>query len=95
MNIRIRPIYLFPLLFVLLGLPAVATAQKKTVVEKVLVTQKSKTLRDGSQYKGDMMLMRPHGRGKLTYTDGTVYQGYFAYGKRHGQGTMTYKNGEK
>ena len=52
------------------------------IVQKILTLQKSKTLRDGSQYKGDMMLMRPHGRGECTYTDGTVYQGDFEYGKR-------------
>ena len=54
------------------------------VVVRILTTQRSKTLRDGSQYKGDMMLMRPHGRGKMTYADGSVYQGYFERGKRHG-----------
>ena len=52
------------------------------VVKKVLTTQKSKTLRDGSLYKGDMMLMRPHGRGKRTYTDGAVYQGVVSVNAR-------------
>jgi len=65
------------------------------IVKKILTTQKNKVLRDGSQYKGDMMLMQPHGRGKRTYADGSVYQGQFEYGRRHGEGTMIYANGEK
>ena len=79
---------------VLSFVPSVASAQGN-VVEKVLTRQRTKTLKDGSVYKGDMMLMRPHGKGKCTYTDGTVYQGQFEHGRRHGQGTMTYLNGEK
>ena len=74
--------------------PSKVEAQE-TIVEKVLVRQKAKTLKDGSVYKGDMMLMRPHGKGKCTYPDGTVYQGKFEYGKRHGKGTMIYINGDR
>ena len=68
-------IYILLLMMALLAMPLSAQAQKN-VVEKVLTRQRAKTLKDGSLYKGDMMLMRPHGRGKRTYTDGTVYQGY-------------------
>ena len=64
-------------------------------VRKIMTSKKEKILRDGSYYKGEMMLMRPHGIGERTYTDGTVYHGQFERGHRHGKGAMIYANGEK
>ena len=86
-----RPfIYAIFLTLALLAVPVSAEA-KAQVVDKILVRQKDKVLRDGSAYKGDMMLMRPHGKGSCVYLDGTLYEGEFIHGRRHGRGGMTYK----
>ena len=85
----------FPLLMAVLCIAPSAVSAQTGFVEKVLVRQRTKTLKDGSLYKGDVMLMRPHGRGKQTYADGSVYLGQFEHGHRHGKGTMTYANGDR
>jgi hypothetical protein len=69
------------LMLLLMATPSKVEAQA-TIVEKVLVRQKAKTLKDGSVYKGDMMLMRPHGKGKCTYKNGTWFEGNFVNGNR-------------
>ena len=88
-----RTIRLLIIMLLLSGMP-ISAQQKSSVVEKLLVRQKTKTLKDGSVYQGDVMFMRPYGKGKCTYVDGTVYQGHFEHGQRHGAGTMTYTNGD-
>ena len=62
----IRP-YIITLMITLL--PVSAGAQK--------ISLGSMTTKDGGQYQGEMMLGKPHGKGKVTYKNGNVYEGEY------------------
>ena len=57
------------------------------------VTYEAFSLPDGSEFKGEHVNGRPHGRGCTVAADGTRFSGFFRYGKRHGQGTLSWPGG--
>ena len=48
---------------------------------------------DGSQYEGNWVHGKRHGKGEQRYKDGTIYVGQFAQGVEHGHGERTEANG--
>ena len=55
----------------------------------------STTTKDGGDYQGEMMLGKPHGKGKVQYKNGNIYEGEYVKGKRQGFGIYTFFDGEK
>lgn len=53
------------------------------------------SLPDGSEYEGEHVNGKPHGRGCTVAADGTRFSGFFRYGKRHGQGTLSWPAGAR
>lgn len=51
-------------------------------------------LSDGSQYVGEALNSKAHGKGKLTWPTGEVYEGCFENGVKNGFGRLTLKNGD-
>ena len=48
------------------------------------------SLPDGSEYKGEHVNGKPHGRGTTVTSQGSRFAGTFRYGKRHGPGSFTF-----
>ena len=59
------------------------------------ITLGSCRMKDGGEYKGQMMAGKPHGKGKTTWKDGDSFEGEYAKGKRQGYGVYTFHDGEK
>ena len=55
----------------------------------------STTTKEGGDYQGEMMLGKPHGKGKVQYKNGNIYEGEYVKGKRQGFGIYTFFDGEK
>ena len=59
------------------------------------ITLGSCKMKDGGEYKGQMMAGKPHGKGKTTWKDGDSFEGEYVKGKRQGYGVYTFHDGEK
>ena len=63
---------------IFLLLPMMAGAQK--------ITLGSTTTKDGGDYQGEMVMGKPHGKGRTTWKNGNYYEGEYDKGKRQGHG---------
>ena len=76
-NMTLDRRFVYSISLALVALFCTPLSMEGQIVRKILTTQKNKVLRDGSHYKGDMMLMRPHGRGECKYSHNYGDCGYF------------------
>ena len=59
------------------------------------ITLGSVNTKDGGQYQGEIMMGKPHGKGRTVYKNGNTYEGQYEKGKRQGYGTYIFFDGEK
>ena len=86
-----KKISLLTLLFVF---PFALFAQKLTLGSCPVVEGEG-AARVVGQYKGQMSMGKPQGKGSILYENGNTYEGEFVKGKRQGYGIYTFADGEK
>ena len=58
------------------------------------ITLGSVKTKDGGQYQGEIMMGKPHGKGRTVYKNGNTYEGQYEKGKRQGYGTYIFFDGD-